>query len=112
MNGLKETNDTQGHAVGDEALMTLGLCFIKACKGYQSAYRVGGDEFLIVCRRGSLDSVEQLVKRIDKYVGETKYTCAVGFSYNEDGKKTAEQLVKESDEAMYLIKDTYYKNRK
>ena len=112
MNGLKETNDTQGHAAGDEALMTLGLCFLKACKGYQSAYRVGGDEFLIVCRRGSLDSVEQLVKRIDKYVGETKYTCAVGFSFNEDGKKTAEQLVKESDEAMYLIKDTYYKNRK
>lgn len=47
MNGLKVINDNLGHSAGDEALVTLSLCFMKALKRRQSGYRIGGDEFVI-----------------------------------------------------------------
>lgn len=112
MNGLKIINDTYGHPAGDDALATIGTCFFKACKAKQSAYRMGGDEFVVVCVKTSEEEVKQLVERLKKYVGETKYTCSVGYSYNTDGTKTVEQMLKESDQAMYVMKEEYRKNLK
>jgi diguanylate cyclase (GGDEF)-like protein len=108
MNGLKIINDTDGHAAGDEALSTLALCFTRALKHGQIGYRVGGDEFVIVCRRASLDEVVQLVERIRKYVAETAYSCAVGYSFDADGTKSVDALLKESDDMMYEEKARYY----
>ena len=109
MNGLKEINDNIGHLAGDEALVTLSLCFMRALKFRQSAYRMGGDEFIIVCRRTSKEEVLMIVDNIKKYVAETKYSCSIGYSFNEDGKKTIDILLKESDEMMYANKDKYYR---
>ena len=111
MNGLKTINDTQGHAAGDEALTTLALCFAKACRARQSAYRMGGDEFIIVCRKTPKEEVIALIERIEKYVSETKYTCSIGYSYHEEGTINLEDLLKESDEKMYSDKADYYKNK-
>ena len=111
MNGLKNINDMYGHPAGDEALVTLGLCFARACKTKQSAYRMGGDEFVIVCRKTPREEVEELVDRIRKYVDETEYTCSIGYSYHDEGTLTLEQLLKESDERMYSDKAEFYNNR-
>lgn len=111
MNELKKINDTYGHAAGDEALITLALCFSKACRAKQSAYRMGGDEFVIICRKTSKEEVEALVERVKKYVAETKYTCSIGYSYHEAGTIKLEDLMRESDERMYLNKSDYYKNK-
>ena len=108
MNGLKSTNDTCGHAAGDEALLTLALCFIKATKHNQSVYRVGGDEFIIVCRHTSENDTIRLIERINKYVAETKYSCSVGYSFSDKGTKSVEIMLKESDEMMYAEKNKYY----
>ena len=109
MNGLKKINDTYGHAAGDEALVTLALCFSRACRGKQSAYRMGGDEFAIVCRKNTEGDVKALIGRIEKFVGDTKYTCSIGYSYHENGVSQLEDLLKESDEKMYSNKADYYK---
>ena len=45
MDGLKRRNDTQGHAAGDDALRRVAE-ILRSLPG--DAYRVGGDEFLIV----------------------------------------------------------------
>ncbi len=108
MNGLKAINDTLGHAAGDEALTTLGLCFMRALKRRQSAYRIGGDEFVVICRQTSRDEVEELVDRIRKNVAETTYSCSVGSSYSADGTKSPDELLRESDAVMYAEKARYY----
>ena len=112
MNGLKKINDTEGHQAGDEALVTLALCFLRACKVKQSAYRMGGDEFAIVCRKTSEEEVLRLVERINKYVSETKYTCSIGYSYQKGGFATLDDLLKDSDEKMYSNKAEFYKNKR
>ena len=111
MNGLKGINDTYGHAAGDEALVTLALCFVKALKVRQSVYRMGGDEFVIVCRKTSEDEVKDLIKKIEENIAKTQYSCSIGYSYHEEGTVKLEDLLKESDKQMYSDKAEYYKNK-
>ena len=108
MNGLKVANDTYGHAAGDEALFTLASCFLRAVKRNQSVYRIGGDEFVIICRKTDYDAVVALTERIKEYVSETKYTCSLGYCHCEGRKKTVDELLKKSDEMMYAEKARYY----
>lgn len=108
MNGLKKINDTVGHTAGDEALSTLASCFARPLKSKQFGYRIGGDEFLIVCRKTSQEEVLRIVEQIKKNVSETKYSCAIGYSFNLEGDKPVDVLLKESDEMMYLEKEKYY----
>ena len=108
MNGLKAINDNVGHAAGDEALVTLSLCFIKALKNREYGYRIGGDEFIIVCRKTSEEEVYDLLDRIRKNVSETEYSCSIGFALNMDGDKHIDELLKESDQMMYSEKEQYY----
>lgn len=112
MNGLKKINDTEGHAAGDEALLTLALCFLRAVKHRQSVYRVGGDEFIIICRRTSESEVKHLIERIEKNVSATIYSCSTGYCYSSDGNKSVDEMLKESDEMMYAKKAQHYRNLK
>ena len=108
MNGLKTLNDMFGHTAGDEALISLALCFQKALKSGQFGYRIGGDEFMIICRKTSQENVNELINRIKHNVAETKYNCAIGYSYSADGKKPIEDMLRESDMMMYAEKERYY----
>ena len=108
MNGLKVINDTEGHAAGDKALVTIALCFLQAATSKQSVYRIGGDEFVILCRRTTEDDVKALIDRIRKHVSKTKYRCAVGYSYAPDGTDSIDDMLKESDEKMYADKAAFY----
>ena len=109
MNGLKEVNDNYGHGAGDEALVTLALCFQKALRRNESGYRIGGDEYIIVCRKISKEELDGLLERIRANVANTKYTVSIGYSYSQNGEKTINSMLKESDELMYVEKERYYK---
>ena len=108
MNELKAINDNQGHVAGDDALTTLALCFMRSLKSRESGYRIGGDEFAIVCRRIPQSELLALKGRIEKLVEETEYSCSIGYSYNEGGEKTVEEMLKEADAMMYSDKARYY----
>ena len=108
MNGLKALNDNQGHAAGDDALATLALCFTRSLKYRQSGYRIGGDEFVILCRSTSQSDLMMLVEQIKSLVAETEYSCSIGYSYNEDGNKPINEMLKEADAMMYSDKARYY----
>ena len=112
MNGLKKINDNYGHAAGDEALTTLALCFKKALKRNQEGYRIGGDEFIIICRNNNLEEVDSLVVRIRENVKKTIYSCSVGYSYKSDDEKDIDTLIAESDVMMYEEKAKYYESHK
>ena len=108
MNGLKAINDNEGHVAGDKALATISDCFIRAAKSKHRVYRVGGDEFVIVCRRSSEKDVSDLCERIQKEVSATQYTCSVGYCYAGTGPKSIDDILKASDENMYSAKEKFY----
>lgn len=108
MNGLKAINDKEGHAAGDKALETLAFCFNNASTSKDIVFRLGGDEFVIVCKRESEDDVQRLVESIRKKVSETKYSCAIGYSFCPDEEKNIDDMLRESDKMMYEDKMDYY----
>ena len=107
MNGLKATNDSEGHAAGDLALKTLADCFLRAAVFGQRVYRVGGDEFMIVCFHGDEETVRALISRIDLNVSKTKYTVAVGYCMKKKGV-SLDETANLADERMYAAKSQYY----
>ena len=108
MNGLKAINDTYGHLAGDNALTALANCFQKAASIKQPVYRIGGDEFIILCRKTGEEELILLIERIRKNVEETPYTCSIGYCYAPNGIKNLEDMAKESDEMMYADKAKFY----
>lgn len=48
LNGLKHTNDTYGHAAGDELILAAANCIRTVYGQYGNCYRIGGDEFTVI----------------------------------------------------------------
>ena len=107
MNGLKELNDNSGHKAGDHALKALADCFVRAAQRGQRVYRIGGDEFMILCIGCSEADVVSLVERIRQEVAKTPYTCAVGYAFGTDNS-TAEELYRRADAMLYEDKKQFY----
>ena len=68
MNGLKKINDTQGHLAGDEAISTVASCLMQAITFRQSAYRIGGDEFIIICKKTKEEELMKLISLTKRYL--------------------------------------------
>ena len=107
MNGLKELNDNDGHVAGDLALKTLADCFRKAAQHRQRVYRIGGDEYVIICVNSTESDVLKLVERIRQEVAETAYTCSVGYAMKTDDS-SIDKLYQKADTVLYKDKQSFY----
>ncbi|MFA6755805.1 MAG: GGDEF domain-containing protein [Bacilli bacterium] len=106
LNGLKEINDNGGHAKGDTALITLAICLKKACTRNFEAYRVGGDEFVVVGVKQSGDDAARYIALAKQLLSKTPFMASFGFSFYQDGASFDECLMK-SDTEMYIDKKNY-----
>lgn len=112
MDGLKQINDTYGHAFGSYAISETGR-IIKAAVGQKGlASRFGGDEFMAFlpdeCAQAAGRIGEQIRRLVEThtYVKDglaLKPTICIGISALKD-KDTMESLLKRADEALYRSK--------
>ena len=107
MNGLNEINDHDGHTAGDNALQTLADCFWKATNHGQRVYRIGGDEYMILCLGISENEVISLIDRIRQEVGKTSYTCSIGYAMKTEDS-TIDTLYQSADAMLYEDKKQFY----
>ncbi len=107
MNGLKQINDTKGHAAGDAALKTLADCLWQATSRSQRLYRIGGDEYVALCQNSREEDVRALIENIQTEVAKTPYTCAVGYAMRADGL-SVEKAYQLADRMLYEEKKKYY----
>jgi len=116
LDGLKPLNDTYGHEVGDEAILTTGMALVQATEGCDVVGRLGGDEFLVVlCHDHSLNG-DDVVDRIRDCVGQCRIpvddkliplAASVGVALAQCDPDTDPMLlVRQADEAMYEAKKT------
>jgi diguanylate cyclase (GGDEF)-like protein len=66
---FKEINDTHGHSVGDAVLREVAYLMRKQLRAFDLAYRLGGEEFLILLPGSDLDQAEDLAERLRARVG-------------------------------------------
>lgn len=112
LNGLKDVNDTLGHEAGDEMICGAADC-IRAV--YQAdCYRTGGDEFVVLLEGDKQyldDRLKELREKAASWKGEKVKGLSIAAgcaSLADHPGLTAEQVVRESDFAMYAAKTTYY----
>lgn len=63
VNGLKKINDTYGHTIGDEALVTISSLLRSILRSNDFVARYGGDEFCIIL---DTSNEETLIRVVDK----------------------------------------------
>ena len=115
INGLKTTNDTLGHAAGDELILGTAECLRKCFGKYGKLYRIGGDEFALmlhVTQEQIIELREELEKTVAAWSGERVKQLSVSCGYASTKEFPSEnfaQLSRISDERMYEAKAEYYR---
>ena len=107
MNGLKKLNDKQGHAAGDHALTEIGKCLNRMSSRNTIAYRVGGDEFLMLFVRQTEETVERTLRELKEDVARSGYSISVGYAMKKPDEML-ENAVSHSDQEMYKDKAVFY----
>lgn len=108
VNKFKAINDTFGHRVGDQVLKRLADNITHHWGA--EAYRIGGDEFVLVCR-GDRGKVEQRLKKISTFSfwdkdsnQEVVVTTSVGMAGNLDKSLPLDEVLQIADQSMYQSK--------
>jgi diguanylate cyclase (GGDEF)-like protein len=113
VDGLKGVNDSLGHQRGDEVLRALGRSIRLSIRTVDTAYRYGGDEFLVLLPETDYAGAFVVAEKIRSEAEEMGYrletegaptSVSIGLvSHPEDGG-SAEELVRAADRAMYNAK--------
>jgi len=107
---FKNVNDTFGHQVGDSVLQEVSAIIQENLRESDSAYRYGGEEFVIIATHTSAKEALVLANRFRKTIENhnfdrvKKVTISLGISeLKEDDHSLS--LIKRADDALYLAKN-------
>lgn len=109
VNGLHELNNRLGHAAGDEMLRFVAEACVKQFP-QAHVFRLGGDEFLILCPVGTKEEVQRWVEQLNATVEAAGYTIACGVESRMDHFDIAD-MVSIADARMLANKADYYRAR-
>ena len=115
MNGLKEINDTQGHAAGDDLLIVSAEVIRKAFRPDDIVARIGGDEFVVILPATNQETALKIVARVKQVIDEynqlnperNPISFSIGFSSNET-IENLQDVLREADREMYKHKASHY----
>lgn len=111
---FKAVNDTYGHQVGDKVLRRFSDTLKESCRVYDRVGRYGGEEFLIVLPRTTMEQAmdigERLLKEIENLVFDDivegmKITCSIGICSSTSFLEYSSALVAAADTALYEAKE-------
>ena len=109
-NGLKQANDTYGHAAGDRLICEVAAAMVKSVGKKGAVYRIGGDEFVAVIRSTDaeyLGGIERAIHEQLSQIADTEVSASTGAAVNSEGESFAD-TVSRADKLMYENKNQYY----
>jgi diguanylate cyclase (GGDEF)-like protein len=110
VNGLKYVNDHLGHASGDLLLRTIAEALRNACPEGTHAYRIGGDEFVILLPGTPPVEAESVVAAIRSALAlhnrasAFDASIALGIATKETEEQNLLACIEQADKEMYLNK--------
>lgn len=111
MNNLKHTNDKRGHKAGDEMIFHAAKIIRKSFMGIGKAYRIGGDEFCVICKDAPRELVDTALSNLDHLLitinenRNIKIVLAYGYAfYTKNNGDSIYTTFSQADKAMYTHK--------
>jgi diguanylate cyclase (GGDEF)-like protein/PAS domain S-box-containing protein len=110
---FKTVNDRYGHRIGDDVLAQGAVRLAHAVRPGDTVARFGGDEFVVLCEDSGPSEAAVVARRIGERWqapipvpdgGQVTLTCSIGVAVAQRADTTADQLLREADEAMYRVK--------
>lgn len=108
---FKNINDLFGHLKGDEVLIALSRTLEACSREGDMVFRWGGEEFVILLPRTSLDTAMQIAESVRAAVaritipGLPRFTVSIGVARHNQGE-SIDELFKRVDDALYRAKMT------
>ena len=116
MDHFKTLNDEYGHAAGDQVLRWFGDLIRTKLRPGDIACRYGGEEFVLIMPTATLaggvaraDEIREAFGRLVATASNNQYgavTLSVGVAVYPDDAKTATELRRKADAALYVAKRT------
>ncbi|MGE5677069.1 MAG: GGDEF domain-containing protein [Pseudomonadota bacterium] len=111
LNNLKVTNDKYGHKAGDEMIYQAARAIEESFMGIGKVFRIGGDEFCVICREIEKEPVGTALANLDILLAginnnrQIKVILAYGQAYySKEGNETIYSTFSRADKAMYTNK--------
>jgi diguanylate cyclase (GGDEF)-like protein/PAS domain S-box-containing protein len=109
VNGLKLTNDTFGHLVGDELLIKTARVLKSICGDYSIVARLGGDEFAFLMQKTTNESAHLIINQIKNAIGKEKInyipmSIGLGCETKNDSNDNLNIVLKKAEDKMYADK--------
>jgi diguanylate cyclase (GGDEF)-like protein/putative nucleotidyltransferase with HDIG domain len=108
---FKQLNDGFGHAAGDDALKRVAQAIGTAKRGFDSAARVGGEEFAVLAPNSDEHGAYMLAERIRGDIersfaegGPGPLTASFGIATFPLQGQSSEALLRAADQALYAAK--------
>jgi diguanylate cyclase (GGDEF)-like protein len=114
VNGLKQMNDSMGHAAGDELISASAKLIQETFEPYGKCYRTGGDEFAAILDQ-PVENMDALAESFEETLSGWKgeYVKQIHVSYGiiracDHADASIDELLFLADEQMYRKKREYY----
>lgn len=112
VNRLKYVNDTYGHVAGDILIRKVAQSVRAVCGEGCTAYRYGGDEFIMLIEGGTLEDADRIAgvwkEELAKLAKDCNYPVSAAVGTAAGSGDTLEQMIDVADERMYENK-TYHR---
>ena len=112
IDSFKKFNDTYGHDVGDQVLVTLAQTLKKTVRQSDVVARFGGEEFIVFFAQTvpedakiAAEHIREAVEEMEVKVGEKRIPVTISLGISGAGATTLEALIKQADEALYHSKE-------
>jgi diguanylate cyclase (GGDEF)-like protein len=106
LNGLKDVNDRFGHERGDAVLCDCAR-MMREVFPEGRLYRIGGDEFIVLCRGVEEERFQALVEKLVHCAEGMECPPAVGARWTQDSGDL-KRLISDADNEMYADKKKFY----
>jgi diguanylate cyclase (GGDEF)-like protein/PAS domain S-box-containing protein len=115
LDGFKQINDTYGHDMGDQLLISISQHMTDALRECDTLARIGGDEF--VAMLADLETPEDckpILDRLQKAAAQTislgdvslNVSASMGIAIYPQSATNADLLLRQADQAMYTAKES------